>query len=726
MGKVAIITGVTGQDGSYLAEFLCKKDYKVIGLARRSSVNTHERLNKVSDKQNFMLLESDLTDPSSINYIVNRYKPDEVYNLAAQSHVQTSFSQPVTTFSINTVGVLNFLDAIKTFSPHTKFYQASTSEMFGSNFSAKLQHDGKEYKYQDENTQFAPNSPYAVAKLAAHQLVGLYRKSYDVYGACGILFNHECFKYDMPIMIKVNNRIEIRSIEETALHYLENIELNKDIYVWSNNTWVKIKTISWFHNKDKKLIGINTRNGVIFTSHDHKFISENNQNIVAETIQCGDRLLHGKFPSEVGASDVSLQEAELLGMLAGDGAKHQFTNKDKVILNKFDRLWVSVTGGRTQYYPSVSGFTGEEVGRLNLHGGSWWLKKFQIYSSTLDTFGHQYKQIPIQILNSNTNVMEAFLTGYNLCDGLKANTCKYKFKNFKTNSPILAQGLLYLISVVTGQRFNITIEQSFAHRKQQIYYSINLLSDREGVLEKYHKVSKLLSSGLSQRGIYAITGISRKLISKIKNGYIPTNIHHLELPSNEVKKIVINESYDGLFFDIETENNMLNVGIGTMVVHNSERRGENFVTRKITKYVGDLHTYKKSKDGLKGVFLYDSPIEYPKLKLGNLDAYRDWGYAPDYVEAMWMMLQYNKPDDFIIGTGEAHSVREFVEQSFKVIGIKDWEKYVEIDPQFYRPCEVEFLCGNSRKAKEKLGWSAKTNFESLVRKMVQYDAEENR
>lgn len=205
--KTAIITGATGQDGSYLAEFLLSQDYRVIGIARRSSVDTTERLQGFSSHPKFELIEGDVTDAVSMFRIVEKFKPDELYNLCAMSHVHTSFEQPLYTFQVDTLGVLNLLEAIRMFSPATRFYQASTSEMFGDNYSfiteeGEVKHSnfnrsdwtvecGDGLPYQDENTPFNPRSPYAVAKLAAHNLVSLYRDAYGLFACCGILFNHE-------------------------------------------------------------------------------------------------------------------------------------------------------------------------------------------------------------------------------------------------------------------------------------------------------------------------------------------------------------------------------------------------------------------------------------------------------------------------------------------------------------------------------------------------------
>jgi GDPmannose 4,6-dehydratase len=176
MRKKALVTGITGQDGSYLAELLLSKDYEVVGLKRRTSTNTDSRIH--INSSSFHVEEYEISDSGSVYSAIDRHKPDEVYNLAAQSHVKTSFDQPDYTFQVNTIGVVNFLEAIRRFSPQTKFYQASTSEMFGKNYDVdyeRIPADAKRTdlreKYQDELTAFEPQSPYAAAKLASHHLV---------------------------------------------------------------------------------------------------------------------------------------------------------------------------------------------------------------------------------------------------------------------------------------------------------------------------------------------------------------------------------------------------------------------------------------------------------------------------------------------------------------------------------------------------------------------------
>ena len=351
--KKAVIFGITGQDGSYLAELLIEKGYEVVGITRRVSVPTLNRINHILPK--IKIVEGDITDAFSVSNIVKEEGPNEIYNLAAQSHVGTSFKQPSLTWDVTAGGVLNILEAIRYSGrkKEIKFYQASSSEMFGKNFTQEktpsialdnilgtISIDDiyadpvcQIKKYQDEKTPFAPQSPYAIAKLAAHHLVRNYRDSYGIFACSGILFNHE-----------------------------------------------------------------------------------------------------------------------------------------------------------------------------------------------------------------------------------------------------------------------------------------------------------------------------------------------------------------------------------------SERRGEKFVTRKITKWIGEFVASGMDK-------------EFPKLRLGNLDAKRDWGHAEDYVRGMWQMVQHKTPDDYVVATGETYSVREFLDIAFKYVGIGDWENLVVIDPEFYRPAEVDYLLGIPTKAKRTLGWEPHISFDKLVERMVDSDVE---
>jgi GDPmannose 4,6-dehydratase len=179
--KKALITGVTGQDGSYLAELLLEKGYEVHGIIRRSSVFTTQRIDNIINYPKLQLHHGDIADSSNLGRLIRDINPDEIYNLAAQSHVAVSFEVPEYTADIDGIGTIRILDAIKAFNPKIKFYQASTSELYGKVREIP----------QTENTPFYPRSPYAVAKLYAFWITKNYREAYNLYAVNGILFNHE-------------------------------------------------------------------------------------------------------------------------------------------------------------------------------------------------------------------------------------------------------------------------------------------------------------------------------------------------------------------------------------------------------------------------------------------------------------------------------------------------------------------------------------------------------
>jgi len=179
--KLAIITGVTGQDGSYLSELLLSKNYIVVGVCRRTSSPNFSRIAHLLNNKNFKIEYSDLSDLSSLIRLITLYQPDEFYNLAAQSFVKASFDQPIYTAEVTGIGVLNCLEAIRLVDPDVKFYQASSSEMYGKVHEVP----------QKITTPFYPRSPYGVAKTFGHYITVNYRESYGIFACCGILFNHE-------------------------------------------------------------------------------------------------------------------------------------------------------------------------------------------------------------------------------------------------------------------------------------------------------------------------------------------------------------------------------------------------------------------------------------------------------------------------------------------------------------------------------------------------------
>lgn len=695
--KTALIFGITGQDGSYLAEYLLSLGYRVVGVSRRVSVPTDERIRHLRSNDKFLVVEGDVTDPFCVSSIINSCQPDEVFNLAAQSHVHTSFSQPHLTTDSTYIGCLNILASIRSlgYASKTRFYQASSSEMYGSSVSHRnedrnskeifgyvtfpddlVNKGARPVCFQDENTPMLPNSPYAIAKLAAHHLCRVYRDSYGIFACSGILFNHECLSAETPLLVKDTRGIfqivtpdELMPLRKHGASSQGHVPAGWS--VWDGGSWTPIKYITATKRRhgdnDHVVMSIETRAGVVDVTNHHRMLKEDYSEIQARQLVKGDSLATASaLPHPTSISLLTKEMAAFLGYMVAEGhvaideTHARFTNKDSSLLNCVADLWNRLFLGSVRYGHGVSGFTGEDIPYIELTGAGQ-----HAYAILRDAMYHRTgkKRVPVQILNADIGLQKEFLEAYYAGDGLKAGNGD----SIKTNSPLLALGILWIYSN-HGKQCTVYKEQ----RGDKAYYQLNVLTG-------------------SLKG------------------------RHLLKPRSHVRRKVVSNRPTEWVFDIETDSNRLMAGVGTVIVHNSERRGEAFVTSKITKHVA---RWKKAELDTQVIDLV------PRLKLGNLDAQRDWGHAEDYVRAMHAMLQQPAADDYVVATGESHTVREFLIEAFKAVGLditNNLDAYVQIDRSLMRPSEVPMLRGDASKARTILGWSPKVSFADLARRMVYSD-----
>jgi len=656
--RSALITGVTGQDGSYLAELLLEKGYDVHGMVRRASTEKFERIEHIRDR--ITLHQGDLLDQRSLVDALRASKPDEIYNLAAMSFVAVSWIQPTLTAEFTGVGVTRMLEAMREVCPDARFYQASSSEMFGKVLEVP----------QTEKTPFYPRSPYGVAKAYGHFITVNYRESYDLHATSGILFNHECVAETTPLIVRQLGIISIKTPADLIPlrrkgESVQSYTPNNVVEVWDGEDWTYVRAITATRrrrtNPDHELLSIQTRGGVADVTAHHTMLDDQREPIRADEVQEGDDLAIGDWmPASPAWTAATPEMAQLLGLLAADGyvskdgSQVRFTNNDFLIRCKAMELWSRVFLGQSRESTGTSGFDPDaSVSIVNFSGASRigpWLRE-QLYTP------NAFKQVPPIVLNADMDVQRAFLTGYYAGDGLK----KGNGESVKTNSAVLAQGLC-LLYFNQRQPASVYAEQ----RHGRTYYQLNLRS----------------AARVGGKG------------------------QHLVRSPTEVRRVCPSVADDEWVFDLETESGVFCAGVGRLVVHNSPRRGLEFVTRKITWHAAAI------KHGL-----------LKELRLGNLDAERDWGYAKDYVEAMWLMLQRDIPEDYVIATGKAHSVRECCEVAFDEAGLGDFQEHVTIDPAFVRPAEVDHLIGDPGKAERDLGWKPKTSFEELIRLMTRADIE---
>ncbi len=659
--KRALITGITGQDGSYLAELLLDQGYEVHGMVRRASTEKFDRIEHLRDR--ITLHQGDLLDQRSLVDTLRAARPEEVYNLAAMSFVALSWVQPTLTADFTGVGVTRILEALREACPEARFYQASSSEMFGKVREVP----------QNEQTPLYPRSPYGVAKVYGHFITINYRESYDLHATSGILFNHECVSATTPVCVRHKGVVSIKLAEDLMPLRRNGPSVQQHLpdgllETWDGEDWTPITAITATRRRatdpDHRLLSVETRGGVVTTTAHHHLLDADREQVVARDVEVGDRLaLCDEAPETPAWTAIAPELAELLGLLAADGHVGRdghgmrFVNDDPALRTRVAELWSRCFLGTASERELPSGFDPERsVAHVALCGGGsslgQWLRE-QLYGA------YDCKQIPPVVLNGGADAHDAFLTGYYAGDGLKRGNGE----SVKTDSPLLALGLAWLYGL-RGQPSSVYAE----HRDGKVYYELSL-------------------------GSRVLAGLQGA---------------HLREDPAEVRMVVEVQptERDDFVFDLETESGVFCAGVGRLVVHNSPRRGLEFVTRKITWHAAAI------KHGLRD-----------KLALGNLDAKRDWGYARDYVRAMWLMLQQDEAEDFVIATGETHTVRECVEVAFDEAGLGDWERYVEIDPQFLRPAEVDLLIGDPTKAKERLGWVPETSFEELIRLMTRADLE---
>ena len=666
MSKKALITGATGQDASYLAELLLEKGYKVYGTIRRSSTFITERIDHIFNPEDATYLHyADLTD-NSIVELIYKIKPDEIYNLAAMSHVRVSFDIPIYTFNTNATGVIRILDGIKNgikngiLKSDIKFYQASSSEMYGIT----------KPENQNEDGIFHPISPYGIAKLASYWATRAYRDGYNMFASNGILYNHECISPNNVITIKNKGILKIcyvKNLKKQHADYATQVSdfTSKDIEIMTSEGFKKIKTLTIRSSnsiKDSTMRCLETRNGLLEITNDHNCLNNKNKKIKTKNIQTGDKLKTCNYKLSGNNTIVSKEIAQFLGYMVADGSISQSKNRYRLSYSKNDdklrnnvkflaeKLFLGIS--KTENTKGCVGTTVKRLCASNISQNTLSYLKGLIYNED------KTKKVPEIILNSNIETMLHFFDAYYQGDGLKKDKCKYKYKAVKSNSPILLQGLYYISQV--------------ALKQQSCLYSF-LQDTPAGERKRYYALN--LNKKDSNRGKHLIK--DKTEVTK----------------NNEIKK-------EKWVYDLETENGEFQLGIGNVIVSNSPRRGERFVTRKIVRAACRI------KLGLQ-----------KHLTLGNLSALRDWGHSKDYVKAIWMILQADKPDDFVVSTGEYHSVEDFLHLIFKKLDL-NIEKHVKYDKRLERPNEVPALLGDSTKIRTELGWKPEYSFDALVEEMI--------
>jgi GDPmannose 4,6-dehydratase len=516
---------------------------------------------------------------------------------------------------------------------------------------------------QTELTPFYPRSPYGVAKAYAHYITVNYRESYDLFAVSGILFNHECIGNTTPLMVRRNGYVDVALPDDLVAVRAKGRSQQSfepvGLEIWDGAAWTPVRSVTATRRRtqdlDHTMVSIQARAGAVQVTAHHHMLNGDGAPLPAREVQPGMALaLAAAFPPPSGWSTLTAQLAEFLGLLAAEG---YISERGRIqFTNNDEALRTRVAELWSQL------FLGTSAIRFTPSGWNTDRLVGQVYLSGDPLIGRWLRQ-QLYASDGSKRVPALVLNAPTalqraFLEGYYAGDGLKAGKglSIKTSSAVLAQGLCWLYAN-QGQCASVYLE----HRGAHTYYQLNL-------------------GTATPRGAKG---------------------QHLRKAPSEVRCIAPVVENSEWVFDLETGSGTFCAGVGRLVVHNSPRRGREFSTRKVCIAAARI------KLGLDR-----------ELRLGNLDSERDWGYAPDYVRAMWLMLQQEQPDDFVIATGRTHSVRRLCEAAFGHVNL-DWQQYVTIDPALIRPAEVDQLVGDPSKAKRVLGWEPTVSFEQMIAIMVQ-------
>lgn len=652
MSKKALITGITGQDGSYLTELLLSKGYEVYGIIRRASTFNTERIDHIyqdphESGRRMHLLYGDLNDASSLNKILRDVQPDEIYNLGAQSHVRVSFDIPEYTAEVGGLGTLRLLEAIRETGLHkTRFYQASSSELFG-----KVQEVP-----QRETTPFYPRSPYGVAKLYAYWITVNYRESYGLFACNGILFNHESERRGETFVTrKITRAAAAIKLGLQDKLYLGNLDAKRD----------------WGHARDYCI----NKDVPILTTEGWKFCDD---------IEEGQEIVNFDTSRNRLARDRVIKKVELE------------SNGDKIVLEGRG-VYLNVTPQHRIYF--------QQKQKTSKGGWSEWK------TVTADEF---YLRLSDKDLRTKYDYRLPHFQDYQVDDLIGVRD-----EQLYLMGALMAEGCLAQIAM--GRGVQASISQSYIANEQ----TFGKIEQAIRSLELDYR-ERRRNDGVVEWIFNAAS--SREILSWFDTANIhvmPRYFYRLSQRQCEIvfKALMDCDGHWGgmtylsgrylLAVDFQTIAHL--AGYRTTKIRRRETEGIYEVTvivkRRQYTYVQDV---RKHNDGHTQVWC---------VQTGNgtiITRDNDCISISGNCEAMWLMLQQDEPDDYVIATGETHSVREFLDEAFGCLDL-DWKQYVEIDPRYFRPAEVDLLIGDASKARRKLGWEPKITFKELARTMVEAD-----
>ncbi|CAG0906360.1 unnamed protein product, partial [Cyprideis torosa] len=672
MGKkeaLCKLFGITGQDGAYLAEFLMAKGYEVHGLKRRSSLLNTERIDHLYDglrsgQGQLILHHGDMTDSCSLLRIIQEVRPQEVYNLAAQSHVAVSFEEPEYTANSDALGSLRLLEAIRIagLAETTRYYQASTSELYG-----KVQQVP-----QTEQTPFYPRSPYAVAKLYAYWITVNYREAYNMYACNGILFNHESpLRGETFVTRKITRALcRIASGFAKCLH-LGNLDAKRD---WGHaRDYVEMQYLMLQQDNPEDFV---IATGIQYSVRDFVNAAAGKLGITLE------------WKGE-GVEERGIVSAVERSMLLNHDASRYVQPGDEIIAvdPKFFRP------------AEVETLLGDATKAKEKLG---WVPKIGFADLVDEMMRTDMAEVQRDALCQENGLL--LQKGYRVV-GTSRDADRCPFDNLQKLG-VADEIQKESMSMADFHSVHRTLKRI---RPEEVYNlagqsSVGLSFSQP--METYESISvgtlNLLEAiRLLDLPLRFYSACSSDCFGNLagerateQTPFRPRSPYGVAKAAAFWQLANYREAY-GLF-----------ACSGLLFNHESPLRPARFVTQKIVREACNIKIGRQKK-----------------MNLGDISIVRDWGWAPEYVEAMWLMLQRERADDFIIATGKSNSLEELVAAVFSTLGLV-WQDHVESHADLMRPTDIQVSRANPEKAEKLLGWKARYSMHHVVEKMVEAAFEE--
>ena len=737
--KVAVISGVTGQCGSYLAELLLSKGYYVIGFSRRVSVDTSERIRGLLTNSNFKFEEGDICDPLYISSLLAKYRVAEFYNLAAQSVSEDSIL-PIK-IGTNNVKHLTFKEIWDR--QISKGNTIQNEDFNGTNIEVININPTKNSIKALGHCNSAGNW-FNITQISRHLWKGKVAKLSQKFGSVTVTPNHSLIDIYGNVCEPESNpwMLNIRKVNSIVKSPIKSIKLSKEWTIEEDDIEDLCRFVGAFvteghtsYNKANRSYTTNISEqskewlekscrileklGLRYHFCTHKkdgyqdvYRVEINSKKLYNVMRriCGKDSYNKMLPEWF--TKLSQKHSKILfdTMIEGDGCRNEnkwrYTTSSYKLSCQFSWLITYLKYEYTvneeynekynknywhfrncDFYQLNQGESGKKIQWLDYDG--------YVYDITVDEV-HNFTVGVGNIVVHNSHVATSFsqpvvtteidyMGPLNILNAIKIVSPETKFYQAST-------------SEMFGSSYDEEMLDSIKLQNSPQIFSSEQVEDL--ILPTYDAMS----------GVIKFQDENTKMVPQSPYAIAKLGAHHAVR--------LYRESY-GLF-----------ASSGILFNNESPRRGEKFVTRKITKWIGEFISWKSHhpvSPGSPGSDQIYGPnrSQYPKLRLGNLEASRDWGHSRDYVKAMWMMLQHDTPDDYVVATGKTRTIRDFLTVAFNKSGIDHWDDYVVIDPEFYRPCEVDYLLGRADKIKRVLGWVPETSFEDLVLEMVEGDVGNN-